>query len=146
MKLINLITNYILESGYILKDDSDLITFKVEDKTLEMSETIFVNVFENPSQDDTLKRIIVFSGTGFVFNPLVETEKLKAISLLRSNATMHKIGYWGIDYSYGTYWGNYFVDLQEDCLNVETFKEAISAIFYAKKNLEKIIEKPFHIN
>ena len=145
-KLKNLIINYAKESGYFINDYSDLISFKVNNNPLEISETIFAEIIPNSTHDIILKNTIVFSGIGFPFNPLLESEKLKAISLLRGNTTMRTNGYWGIEYSSGTYWLNYFVDVYEEGLNSETFKVTISSILSAKQNLENLIEKPFHVN
>lgn len=145
-KLRDLITNYASESGYFLEHDSDSICFIVEDNSIGVNETIFVDILTQSDCETNLKDTIVFSGIGFPFNPLLESEKLKAISLLRGNATMRTNGYWGIEYASGTYWGNYFVSIYEEGLNNDTFKAMICTILSAKRSLEKLIEKPFHIN
>ena len=145
-KIKSLITNLVIQSGYSLNEYSDAISFNIGEDTLKQNDTIFVKFFQQLNDDKASKNIIVFSGFGFPFNPLSESEKLKAISLLRANVTMRTNGYWGIEYGYGTYWVTYFVDIYEDGLNIETFQATISTLLSAKESLEKIIEKPFHIN
>jgi len=145
-KLKKLIFDYANELGYFPEEFPDIITIKNRNEIdNETHDTIFVKILPQ-ANNETLKNIIVFSGTGTPFNPLLDDEKLKAISLLRGNTTMGTNGYWGIQYSYGTYWITYFVDIFEDGLNRETFESAILAILSAEKNYENIIEKPFHSN
>jgi len=148
-KIKNLIIDYANELNYIPEEFPDIITIKIGNENDDQSENnshekIFVEIIMQANE--TQKNIIVFSGIGTPFNPLLEDEKLKAISLLRGNTTMRANGYWGIQYSYGTYWTTYFVDIFEDGLNKETFDASILAILSAKRNYESIIKKPYHIN
>ena len=75
-KLKNLIIDYANELSYFPEEFPDVITIKVgngNQRENDISDTIFVNIITQ-ADNETLKNIIIFSGIGIPFNPLLEEE------------------------------------------------------------------------